>query len=154
MDAHIRWKDLVPPEQANLDGKGLDGDVSAFRNVVICDKRSIENKIIYALIFSSQKHIPLRVMKNVLEKESIDSENSKFWFSENHVPLYLIKDYEETIHEKLLSGSVALGLHARPKFQEKQLKVRRRDVFYYLLHKGDKPSNSSCASCKGDVNLR
>ncbi|XP_042457401.1 DDT domain-containing protein PTM-like [Zingiber officinale] len=154
LDAHIRWKDLVPPDQANLDVRGLDGDASAFRNVVICDKRSIGNKIIYALIFSSQKHIPLRVMKNVLEKESIDSENSKSWFSENHVPLYLIKDYEERIHEKLLPGSVTLGIHARPKFQEKQLKFRPRDVFYYLLHKGDKPSNSSCASCKGDVNLR
>ncbi|KAG6528503.1 hypothetical protein ZIOFF_010678 [Zingiber officinale] len=109
LDAHIRWKDLVPPDQANLDVRGLDGDASAFRNVVICDKRSIGNKIIYALIFSSQKHIPLRVMKNVLEKESIDSENSKSWFSENHVPLYLIKDYEERIHEKLLPGSVTLG---------------------------------------------
>ncbi|CAL9749761.1 unnamed protein product [Musa acuminata subsp. burmannicoides] len=154
LDSHIRWRDLVPPEQTSVDGKGLDGDALAFRNAVICDKRVAEHKMMYALTFSNQKHIPLRVMKNVLEKETINNEYSKLWFSENHIPLYLIKEYEEKIGGKPLSGSMTLGSNVQPKFRKKQVKSRRGDIFSYLLHKGDKPSSTSCASCKEDVILR
>lgn len=108
----------------------------------------------YALTFSNQKHIPSRVMKNVLEKETINNENSKLWFSENHIPLYLIKEYEEKIGGKPLSGSMTLGSNVQPKFRKKQVKSRRGDIFSYLLHKGDKPSSTTCASCKEDVILR
>ncbi|WOL11902.1 DDT domain-containing protein PTM-like isoform X3 [Canna indica] len=150
LDAHIRWKDLIPPEQTFFDGKASD-EVSVFRNVVICDKRFAGNKIMYALTFSNQKHIPSRVMKNVVEKENINTENSKFWFSDNHIPLYLIKDYEEKIVRQLLLGSITSDPHVRLKFQKEQVKFRRRDVFSYLLHRGD---TSTCASCGADVHLR
>ncbi|EHA8590978.1 DDT domain-containing protein PTM [Cocos nucifera] len=154
LDAHIRWKDLVRPEQILLDGKSSDVDGAAFRNAVICNKRIVENKVIYAVTFSNQKHLPLRVTKNILEAENIQDENGKLWFSENHIPLYLIKEFEERVPVEPLPCSTLFNSQYLLKFQKRQPEARRRDIFLYLLHKGEKPSKCSCASCKRDVLLR
>ncbi|XP_008776138.1 DDT domain-containing protein PTM-like isoform X1 [Phoenix dactylifera] len=154
LDAHIRWKDLVRPEQILLDGKSSDADGAVFRNAVICDKRIVENKMIYAVTFSNQKHLPLRVTKNILEAENIQDENGKLWFSENHIPLYLIKEFEVRVGVTPSPCSTMLNSHYLLKFQKRQLETCRKDIFLYLLRKGEKPSKCSCASCKRDVLLR
>nr|XP_019704115.1 DDT domain-containing protein PTM isoform X2 [Elaeis guineensis] len=154
LDAHIRWKDLVRPEQIPLGGKSSDVDSAVFRNAVICNKKIVENRMIYAVKFPNQKHLPLHVTKNILEAGNIQGENGNWWFSENHIPLYLIKDFEERVGVKSSPCSTILNSHYLLKFQKKQSETRRRDIFLYLLHKGEKPSKCSCASCKRDVLLR
>ncbi|XP_073007050.1 DDT domain-containing protein PTM-like [Typha latifolia] len=151
LDAHIRWRDLAPPDQTSLDGKGLDSDVSAFRNAVICDKKMVENKMVYAIRFSNQKHLPVRVTKNILEAENNQDENGRLWFSESHIPLYLIKDYEEKAEAK---PSISIRTLTMPKSQGKLVKSYRGNIFNYLFHKGEKPSKTPCASCKCNVLLR
>lgn len=154
LDAHIRWKDLVRPEQIFLDGKSSDADGAVFRNAVICDKKIAESKMIYALTFPTQKHLPLRVTKNILEAENIQNENGKLWFSENHIPLYLIKEFEERIGAKPSVCSTMLSSHYSLKLLKRRSETHCRDIFSYLLHKGEKPRKCSCASCKRDVLLR
>ncbi|KAJ0973469.1 hypothetical protein J5N97_021428 [Dioscorea zingiberensis] len=153
LDAHVKWKELVRQDPILLDGKGSDADSSIFRNAVICDKKITGNRILYALAFLNQKHLPLRVSKNILEEEKTQDEKSKLWFSEIHVPLYLIKEYEEkvSLHNVL---TLKASLHCLPKFKKKRMRSYMRDVFLYLLHKREKPNMSSCASCQQDVLFR
>ncbi|KAK1310830.1 hypothetical protein QJS10_CPA08g00520 [Acorus calamus] len=125
LDAHIRWGDLVSPNQNAPDGKGSDVEASAFRNAVVCDKKTVDTKTRYALDFGSQKHLPLRVMKNVIETEKTQ-EQEKLWFSENCVPLYLIKEYDVKA-EKIIPDLPDLCI--------RQPKARRRDILVYLFHK-------------------
>ncbi|KAM0940325.1 putative transcription factor interactor and regulator LIM family [Dioscorea sansibarensis] len=152
LDAHVRWRDLVRQDQL-LDGKGSDVDAFVFRNAVICDKKITGNKILYALTFLNQKHLPLRVTRNIVEEEKTNDEKDKIWFSEIHVPLYLIKEYEEKAGLQYLH-TVKASSHWLPKFQKKRMRSYMRDVFLYLLHKREKPSMSSCASCQQDVLFR
>lgn len=155
LDAHIRWRDLIPPDQTVLDGKGSDTtDASVFRNAVICDKKMIENKTAYAIMFPNQKHLPVRMTKNILERENNEDEKVKLWFSENHIPLYLIKDFEEKIGMKAPPCLKVLSSTCFPKTQRKQINAYYKDIFDYLFHKGEKPSKSPCVSCKHDVLLR
>uniref|UniRef100_M8C4A6 Nucleosome-remodeling factor subunit BPTF n=1 Tax=Aegilops tauschii TaxID=37682 RepID=M8C4A6_AEGTA len=70
LDAHIRWKEFLSPDQIPSDGKSSDADFSALRNAVLCDKKIVDNKIRYALKFPNQKHLPVRVTKNILEAEA------------------------------------------------------------------------------------
>ncbi|KAK1301016.1 hypothetical protein QJS10_CPB13g01710 [Acorus calamus] len=144
LDAHLRWGDLVSPNQNAPDGKGSDVEASAFRNAVVCDKKTVDTKTRYALDFGSQKHLPLRVMKNVIETEKTQ-EQEKLWFSENCVPLYLIKEYDVKA-EKIIPDLPDLCI--------RQPKARRRDILVYLFHKGDKPNKCSCCSCQKDILLR
>ena len=37
----------------------------------------------------------MRVTKNILEAEGDQDEKRKLWFSENHVPLYMLREFEQ-----------------------------------------------------------
>ncbi|KAG9458985.1 hypothetical protein H6P81_003493 [Aristolochia fimbriata] len=154
LDAHVKWRDLVRPDQISQEGKGVEVETAfAFRNAVICDKKVVDRKIRYALLFGNQKHLPSRLMKNVVDAETVN-DGEKLWFLESHIPLYLIKEYEEK------TGSVSLlAPNKEPlclsKIQLRQLKACRiGDIFSYLFHKGDQPDKISCTSCQKDAVVR
>ncbi|CAA0815005.1 PHD finger family protein [Striga hermonthica] len=145
LDFHVRWSDLVRPEQGPPDGKGPDTEASAFRNASICDKKVLEHEIRYCVAFGSQKHLPSRVMKNVAEVEKFhDDGKERYWFSETRIPLYLIKDYEEKVEK---SNSVDV----LSKLQRRQRKASQKSIFYYLWRKQDNTAKSRCCSCHQDV---
>ncbi|KAM5584379.1 DDT domain-containing protein PTM-like [Rosa sericea] len=152
LDYHLRWSDLVRPEQNLLDGKAAEAEASAFRNASICDKKMLKNNIVYGVAFGSQKHLPNRVMKNIIETEQNQDGTNKFWFLESRIPLYLIKEYEESV------GKVSIPSAQEPnllhKLQRRQRKATRRDIFFYLECKRDNLDLSTCSMCQLDILLR
>ncbi|OQU78704.1 hypothetical protein SORBI_3008G033900 [Sorghum bicolor] len=148
LDAHIRWKEFIPPDQIPSDGKSSDADFSALRNAVVCDKKIIDNKIRYALKFRNQKHLPVRVTKNILESEGDQDENSKLWFSENHVPLHMLREFE--LHTFLPTPGIS-DSNCFTNLYPRRVKSSAGDVFSYLFHKGEV---YPCTSCKKDVLYR
>ncbi|GLT51296.1 hypothetical protein SLA2020_247160 [Shorea laevis] len=153
LDLHVRWNDLARPEQNLQDGKGVETEASVFRNAIACDKKIMENKIIYGIAFGNQKHLPSRVMKNVINIEQNGNGKDKYWFHETRIPLYLIKEYEEKVGKALLT-SVKKPSRELSELQKRQLKASHRNIFVYLALKRDKLENCSCASCQLDVLLR
>ncbi|KAJ1378783.1 Zinc finger, PHD-type [Sesbania bispinosa] len=151
LDFYLRWSDLIRPEQNIQDGKGQETEASVFRNANICDTRFVEGKSCYGIAFGSQKHLPSRVMKNVVEIEQGAEGKEKYWFSETRIPLYLIKEYEEA-NEKVSCDeehySDAFPLHRR------RLKVTCKNIFYYLTCKRDNLDIFSCSGCQMDVSIR
>lgn len=152
LDLHVRWSDLARSEQNFQDGKGQETEASVFRNARISAKRIVGNKVQYRVTFGTQKHLPSRVMKNIIEIEQSQDVNQQYWFLETYVPLYLIKEFEGSRDEVLLppakdSVSELSGL------QKVQLKASRIDIFTYLVCKRDKVK-FLCASCQLEVLLR
>ncbi|KAJ4795460.1 PHD finger family protein [Rhynchospora pubera] len=155
LNSQIRWKELVPPDQLLTEGKAAETDAAIFRNAVICDKKILENKILYALLFTNQKHLPVRVTKNVIEMEETDNSGGKLWFSENHIPLYLIKAYEEKARPRALLGLNTVIPTGLPIIrQKKRLQPYYTDIFMYLADRGQRHLKPPCASCKQQVLLR
>lgn len=150
LDLHVKWSDLRRPEQNLQEGKGPETEASAFRNALICDKKVVENKITYGVAFGNQKHLPSRVMKNIIAVEQDQDGKDKLWFFETRIPLYLIKEYEVNAEEVILP-SVNKALNSLSKLQRRQLKACRGDAFSYLVRKRDKWDKCSCASCQLDV---
>lgn len=147
LDFHVRWNDLVRPEQNPPDGKGPDAEASAFRNAFICDKKSVENEVRYCINFGNQKHLPSRIMKSIAEIEQIlDNGKERYWFVETRVPLYLVKEYEEKMEK---SKPVDM-----PKLQRRQWKASRRNIFSYLARKQEIITMSNCSSCHNDILYR
>ncbi|KAJ4843599.1 hypothetical protein Tsubulata_029025 [Turnera subulata] len=153
LDFHVRWGDLVRPDQNLQEGKGLETEASVFRNAFICDKKVEQNKIRYGVAFGNQKHLPSRIMKNIIEVEQLEDGKEKFWFSELHIPLYLIKEFEEKVNETVLPIA-KMPLNELSELQRRQLKAARRDIFLYLTCKRDKLDSCCCASCQRDALLR
>ncbi|XVF46841.1 hypothetical protein PTKIN_Ptkin03bG0060100 [Pterospermum kingtungense] len=153
LDLHVRWNDLVRPEHNIPDGKGAETEASVFRNAIICDKKTVESKILYGVAFGNQKHLPSRVMKNIIDIQQTEDRKEKYWFLISHIPLYLIKEYEERMSSVVLP-SVKKPSGELSELQRRQLKASRRNIFAYLISKRDKSEKCSCASCQMDVLLR
>ncbi|KAI4322361.1 hypothetical protein L6164_022064 [Bauhinia variegata] len=145
LDVHLRWNDLIRPEQNLQDGKGQETEASAFRNANICDKKVLEGKILYGIAFGSQRHLSSRVMKNIIEIEQGPEGREKYWFSEARIPLYLVKEYEEGI-DKVPFEKGQLNLASQ--LNQKRLKAPCKDIFFYLICKRDKLDMSSCSVCQ------
>ncbi|GMJ10824.1 DDT-PHD PROTEIN2 [Hibiscus trionum] len=153
LDLHVRWNDLVRPDHNISDGKGSETEVSVFRNAIICDKKSVGSKIQYGVAFGNQKHLPSRVMKNIIDIEQTEDKKEKYWFHLTYIPLYLIKEYEERMSVAVLS-SVKKPFTELSELQRRQLKASRRNIFAYMISKRDKSEKCSCTSCQMDVFLR
>ncbi|KAL0390610.1 UNVERIFIED_CONTAM: DDT domain-containing protein PTM [Sesamum calycinum] len=147
LDFHVRWSDLVRPEQTSSDGKGPEAEASAFRNAFISDKKIVEQEIRYCAAFGSQKHLPSRVMKNIKEEQILDDGKERYWFCQTYFPLYLIKEYEQKVEENK-------SVHLLPKLQTKQLKASRNNIFSNHFWKQDNKVWSYCCSCYRDVFFR
>ena len=152
LDFYLRWSDLIRPEQNIQDGKGQETEASAFRNANICDSKLVEGKNCYGIVFGSQKHLPSRVMKNVIEIEQDPKGKDKYWFYEARIPLYLVKEYEEgkgnMPYNEEQHLNTASGLH------RKRLKTICKDIFFYLTCKRDNLDVVSCSVCQMGVLIR
>ncbi|CAH8307321.1 unnamed protein product [Eruca vesicaria subsp. sativa] len=153
LDMSIRWSELVRPEQNLQDVKGLETDATVFRNARICDKKISDTKVSYGVFFGNQKHLPSRVMKNIIEVEKTQDGIEKYWFQEARVPLYLIKEFEESLH-RVPMPQIKKPSNKLSKLQKKQLKASRADLFSYIASRRDNMEKCSCASCHLDVLLR
>ncbi|XP_024982713.1 DDT domain-containing protein PTM-like isoform X2 [Cynara cardunculus var. scolymus] len=153
LDLHVRWNELVRPEQPLQDGKGPETEASAFRNACIVDKKVLGNKISYGVVFENQKHLPSRVLKNILEEEKTGDGKDKYWFMETRIPLYLIKEYEKEVVEVVLTtadkhASTLSNLH------KKQLKASGKNIFSFLSQKNNNMGKCLCTLCQLDVPFR
>lgn len=93
----------------------------------------------------------MRVTKNILEAEDNEDENGKLWFSEIHVPLYLVRDFEQKAG---VSSSPSPGIiisNSFTNFYQRRVKATIGNIFFYLFHKGDV---YPCSSCEKDVAFR
>ncbi|KAG9151265.1 hypothetical protein Leryth_002812 [Lithospermum erythrorhizon] len=151
LDIHVKWADLVRPEQSAQEAKGAETESSVFRNALIFDKKIVDNETRYCVAFGSQKHLPSKVIKNVLEKGQTDDGKEKYWFSEFRVPLYLIKEFEINAAKKVLQT----GEKSQRTLSKlgKQLKASRKNIFLYLVRKRDNKEKIDCASCQLGVLL-
>ncbi|KAF7823287.1 DDT domain-containing protein PTM-like [Senna tora] len=151
LDFHLRWSDLIRPEQNLQDGKGQESEASAFRNAIICDKKLVDGKICYGIAFGSQKHLPSRVMKNVIAVEQGLEGMENYWFLEAYVPLYLVKEYEKAKH---FVPSDKEHINLTSQLHRRQSKFSSKDIFFYLTCKRDKLDILSCSVCQLAVSVR
>ncbi|OIV99294.1 hypothetical protein TanjilG_17104 [Lupinus angustifolius] len=151
LDSYLRWNDLIRQEQNTQDGKGQEPEASTFRNSNICDKKLVEGKCCYGVVFGSQKHLSSRVMKNVVEIEQDSGGKEKYWFSEAHIPLHLVKEYEEC-NTKVPSGEGCLNFVSH--LHKRRLKAKCKDIFSYLACKRDNLDMFSCSACHMGVSFR
>ncbi|KAK1426249.1 hypothetical protein QVD17_14919 [Tagetes erecta] len=155
LDLHVRWNELVCPEQQPLqDGKGVEAEASAFRNACIIDKKILGNKISYGVVFENQKHLPSRVLKKVLEVEETGDKKSKNWFLETHIPLYLIKEYEMAVVADVKSPTPNIKHVSKfSRLNKKQLNASGKNIFSFLEQKRD-IGKCFCTFCQHDVSFR
>ncbi|KAM7256264.1 hypothetical protein ACFE04_012005 [Oxalis oulophora] len=152
LDFHVKWEDLTRPDKTSQDGKGQETEALAFDKAKICNKKVVADKTRYGVNFGGFQE----PMKNVIESEQDEDGNVTYWLSETHVPLYLIKEYEQNVDKELFYKEDKEDKKLA-RFERKELKDSRRkhkNIFAYLAYKRDENVKGLCASCNGDLFMR
>jgi len=151
LDACIRWDDLLNSEdfcQLKMVG---DKESTVFKEAVICAKNSENGLIKYLIDFGKQKAIPACIVKHGTKLEEALDGTCKYWLSESHVPLCLLKDFEEEVQ---LRAHPNKGSKRFRKVHYRLSKTSKLDVFTILLAKAENREKCSCTHCNKDVLIR
>ena len=74
-----------------------DKESAVFKKTVICAKNSENGLIKYLMDFEKHKDIPTCIVKYETWVEEDLYGTCKYWLSESHMPLCLLKDFEEEV---------------------------------------------------------
>lgn len=132
LDACIRWDDLSNLEnfcQLKMVG---DKESAVFKKTVISAKNSENGLIKYLIDFGKQKAIPTCIVKQGTKVGDALDGTCKYWLSEYHVPLCLLKDFEEEVQ---LRAHPNKGSKRFRKVHYRLSKTSKLDVFTILLAK-------------------
>ncbi|XP_010273302.1 PREDICTED: DDT domain-containing protein PTM [Nelumbo nucifera] len=149
LDSNIRWDDLENNMLLFKMSKELWKLMRPFKKVTIRRKCMEGAQVKYLLDFGKRKTIPDAVLKHGVMLEVSSSERKKYWLDESHVPLNILKAFEE---KKLSRTS---NKQNSAKLQDAVVTVlknhSRRIGLSYLMSKGEKSENYQCGHCNKDV---
>ncbi|KAK6925566.1 Zinc finger, PHD-finger [Dillenia turbinata] len=146
LDLNINWDDIENTRAANLD-KELSKAVRPFKKVII-RRKCIEDSVAkYLLDFGKRKIIPDIVVKHGTMIEESSSGRKKYWLEESHVPLHLLKCFEE---KRIARKSNAATPVKTPQHMRILKRSSKKD-FSYLFSRAEKSENYQCRHCNKDV---
>ncbi|XP_057790212.1 DDT domain-containing protein PTM-like isoform X2 [Salvia miltiorrhiza] len=151
LDANIRWDDIGNNKlllKIEMDSKK---PVRSFKKVIVRRKCSEGAAVRYLLDFGKRRFIPDVVVKHGSKPEDSSNEKKRYWLEESHVPLHLVKAFEEKrIARK--SNTMKSG-----KFSESSgvmKKPLKEKGFSYLFSRAERLDYYQCVHCKKDVLIR
>ncbi|KAI7982633.1 DDT domain-containing protein PTM [Camellia lanceoleosa] len=150
LDANIRWDDI---ENTNILSKmdQFRKSVRPFKKVII-RRKSIEGTVVkYLLDFGKRRIIPDIVVTQGTKVEESSSGRKKYWLEESHVPLYLLKSFEERRIARKSNKMSPKKLQGSGRVTKKTSKKRG---FSYLFAKAERSENYQCGHCNKDVLIR
>ncbi|KFK25512.1 hypothetical protein AALP_AA8G124500 [Arabis alpina] len=151
LHSYIMWDDIENSHLLPASDKESKKSARLFKKAIVRRKSTEEETVKYLLDFGKRRNIPDVVLKNGCMVEESSSGRKKFWLNESHVPLHLLKGFEE---------KKAVRKTSKPggSFRHSEIdKVRKRSSegkgFSYLFERAERPETSLCEQCKKDVPL-
>lgn len=105
----------------------------------------------YLLDFGKRRFIPDIVLTQGSRVEESSSGRKKYWLEEPHVPLFLLKTFEERRIARKTNKMSSGKLHWNDRVTKKSSKKRG---FSYLFAKAERSENYQCGQCNKDVLIR
>lgn len=126
-----------------------------FKKVIVRRKRIEGTNIEYLLDFGKRENIPPVISKHGTKLEEPSSERNRYWLSEGHVPLNLLKAYEAKAFARLLKRKETDDQPKKTKkMRDSKPKMPRNTGFDYLFEKAEKRSTRFCGQCHKEVIAR
>ncbi|XP_073114009.1 DDT domain-containing protein PTM isoform X2 [Elaeis guineensis] len=152
-DSNIRWTELSNSQlfpQLTNESKKL---ARLFKKVMIRRKCIEGTNVKYLLDFGKRECVPPIVARHGVMFEEPNSERKKYWLNEIHVPLNLLKSFEEKKIARLLKRTNS-GLLSE-KVNSCNMKKRKRSKgLSHLILKAEKLESQLCGHCNKDVLIR
>ncbi|KAF3625903.1 putative hexokinase-3-like [Capsicum annuum] len=151
LDAHIRWNDIGNTNILAIIDKEFQKAVRSFKKVTV-RRKSLEGSVVkYLLDFGKRRFLPDIVVRCGTIPEEDSNERKRYWLEESHMPLHLVKGFEEKRIARI-SSKITVGKHCETKrIMKKPLKGKG---FAYLFLRAEKPEYYQCGHCNKDVLIR
>lgn len=151
LDAHIRWDDIGNTNILAIIDKEFQKAVRSFKKATVRKKSSEGSVVKYLLDFGKRRFLPDIVVRCGTIPEEASTERKRYWLEESHMPLHLVKGFEEKrIARK--SSKITVGKHRETKrIMKKPLKEKG---FAYLFLKAERSEYYQCGHCNKDVLIR
>ncbi|KAL6563881.1 hypothetical protein OROHE_005121 [Orobanche hederae] len=151
LDANIRWDDIGNTNLITKMDREFKKPARSFKKVIIRRKCSEGSVVRYLLDFGKRRLIPDVVVRHGSTVEDSSSKRKRYWLDESHVPLHLLKSFEEkrvaSKSNKMNSGKLLDSIRIiRKPFKKKG--------FDYLFSRADISANYHCGHCKKAVLIR
>lgn len=151
LDSNVKWDDVENTHLSSNLNKEARKSTRSFKKVIVRRKRIEGTTAKYLLDFGKRKIIPDVVLKHGSVLEESSSERKKYWLEETHVPLHLIKAFEE----RRISRKCTKMDSMKPIEPDKKMKKRSREKgFSYLFSKAEMSGSYQCGHCNKDVLIR
>ncbi|KAL2485484.1 DNA binding zinc ion binding DNA binding [Abeliophyllum distichum] len=151
LDANIRWDDIGNPNLLSKTDKESKKSVKSFKKVIIRRKCSEGSVVRYLLDFGKRRFIPDIVVIHGSMLEDSSSERKKYWLEESHVPLHLLKVFEEKRIARKSNKTCSGKLRESSMVTNKPFKKKG---FSYLFSRAERLENYQCGHCNKDVLIR
>jgi len=156
-DSNIKWAELSDTRLFPKLAKESKKKAKSMKKVHICGRCKEGKQVKYLLDVSKAQTIPTIVMKHGVLLEESTTGRKRYWLSEAHVPLNLLKSYEEKKMRKRIARLLKKtdsGKHHAKESKCKTNKRKRSEWLSYLVSKEQKSAKRLCGHCNKDVPLR
>ncbi|KAJ8751271.1 hypothetical protein K2173_016452 [Erythroxylum novogranatense] len=151
LDLNIKWDEIENTRFLSMLDKEFRRSFRLFKKTIVRRKCLEGEGSKYLLDFGKRKTIPEVVLKYGSLVEESSSDRKKYWLSESHVPLHLLKSFEE----KRIARKSGKVLSAKPNDGGLVLrKPSNKRGFAYLFAKAERSEYHKCGHCKKDVPIR
>lgn len=151
LDANIRWDDIGNNKLLSMIEMDSKKPVRSFKKVIIRRKCSEGATVRYLLDFGKRRFIPDIVVRYGSKLEDFSNEKKRYWLEETHVPLYLLKAFEEKRIARKSNPMKSGKLCESSQIIKKPLKEKG---FSYLFSRAERLEYDQCEQCKKDVLIR
>ncbi|KAL3828221.1 hypothetical protein ACJIZ3_017023 [Penstemon smallii] len=148
LDANIRWDDIGSPNLLSKMDKESLKSIRSFKKVIIRRKCSEGTTVRYLLDFGKRRFIPDVVVKHGSVIEDASIKRKRYWLEESHVPLHLLKAFEE---KRISRKSNKMSSEKLCEINGLMRKPFKKKGFSYLFSKAERSENYQCGHCKKDV---
>lgn len=148
LDAHIRWADIGNTNILAIIDKEFQKSVRSFKKAIVRRKSSEGSVVKYLLDFGKRRFLPEIVVRCGTIPEEALGERKRYWLEESHMPLHLVKAFEE---KRIARKSSKITVEKTKKIMKKPLKIKG---FAYLFLKAERSEYYQCGHCNQDVLIR
>ncbi|XP_042515683.1 DDT domain-containing protein PTM-like [Macadamia integrifolia] len=148
LDSHIKWDELENNQILSQLSKEYRKLMRSFKKVTIRRKCVEGSQVKYLLDFGKRKTIPETVIRHGTMLEISSSERKKYWLDESHVPLNLLRAFEE---RKLVCKANKKSPEKLSDEGGRVMKASKKRGLSYLLSKCEVPENHQCGYCNKDL---
>ncbi|KAL6657424.1 hypothetical protein ACP70R_005204 [Stipagrostis hirtigluma subsp. patula] len=152
LEWNIKWTEMLSTLPSSLATKETKKLARLFKKVIVRRKRTEGANVEYLLDFGKRENIPPVVSKHGTKLEEPSNERTRYWLSEVHVPLNLLKAYEAKSLSRLLKKKETDDLPKKTKKRRESKPSKPKiSAFDYLFERAKKLATRLCGQCNKEV---